>query len=87
MIIFSALILATILEQCVCSYNNPDEVSIGFALNFDYGTATLSYPNGTLFEIAKVYSTADYQNTIRKLSNWSAAHFAYAIFTPLTEIH
>lgn len=56
---------------------NPHGIGIGFDLKYSYGTAALSYPNGTIKEIARVNTTDEYQKTIRKLSFYAFTHNAY----------
>ncbi|KAI0385541.1 hypothetical protein F5Y04DRAFT_276874 [Hypomontagnella monticulosa] len=55
---------------------NPHGVGIGFDLKYSYGTAALSYLNGTIKEIVRVNTTDEYQKTIRKLSFHAFTHFA-----------
>jgi hypothetical protein len=59
-------------------FKNPDDMYIGFDLKYGYGTASISYPNGSSTDVAKVESGDEYRATFRKLSLPGNAHYAYA---------
>jgi hypothetical protein len=63
---------------CAAATPNPGRVSVGFDLNHDHGTAAVSYPDGTLQEVARLEGSSEYRETMRKLSLWSSTHLAYA---------
>lgn len=55
---------------------NPENITVGFDLKVSYGTAAISYPNGTSREIACIQGNEQYKKTLQKLSSWDATHYA-----------
>lgn len=55
---------------------NPGNISVGFELKDSYGTAAISYPNGTHQSIALVEANDDYKTVMRELFLSSSVHTA-----------
>lgn len=60
----------------VQAIENAANVSVGFDLKDSYGTAAISFSNGTSRKIAVAYGNRAYRDTLHKLSLWSSQHEA-----------
>lgn len=70
------LLLTCAVRQCTCEIEHPYGITVGFDLKFGYGTAVISYPNGTAVEVIRMESGKEYRETFRKLSLLDNTHLA-----------
>ncbi|KAK6086219.1 hypothetical protein SCUP234_02432 [Seiridium cupressi] len=78
------IILSTLFQAWpVQALEKATNISVGFDLNDSYGTAAISFPNGTSQRIARVYGNQAYRDTLHKLSLWSSQHEAPPYTTPV----
>lgn len=52
--IWLVCIFIATLSRSALTFGNPQGIAVGFDLKYSYGTAAISYPNGTVKEIARV---------------------------------
>ncbi|KAI0126776.1 hypothetical protein BJ170DRAFT_684357 [Xylariales sp. AK1849] len=77
------IILWTLFQAWpVQAVKNATNISVGFDLKDSYGTAAISFPNGTSQRIALAYGNQAYRDTLHKLSLWSSQHEAPPYTTP-----
>lgn len=65
--IWLVCIFIATLSRSALTFGNPQGIAVGFDLKYSYGTAAISYPNGTAKEVARVSSNDCYRDPLRKL--------------------
>ena len=83
-ILVAALILCTVISAYVGSQKtlsksnkSPESpVGVGFDLTTSYGSAAVSFPNGTTVTVARVPAEQDYNDVLQRLSLASSQHLS-----------